>query len=141
MSYKDVIHSKICFIPDKGGKTRVVALGDVFTQTALAPIHNIFMKLLDKVPADCSYDQPRGAERLRQQTMSGRPLVCLDLKNCTDRFPVSFQRVVMSSVLGEDIADLWHDVCVRRDFDYEHGKVRYAVGQPMGFLSSWAVMT
>jgi hypothetical protein len=42
--------------------------------------------------------------------------------------------------LGAEISDAWAELIADRDIGNGKSTVRYAAGQPMGFLSSWAVM-
>jgi len=44
--------SKISFIAEGGGKTRVIAIGDFYTQNALKGLHNILMKILRRLETD-----------------------------------------------------------------------------------------
>ena len=54
--------------------------------------------------------------------------------------PVDLQQKVLEKLLGEDLSTLWKTLLVDREFNYPGGQLRYAVGQPMGMLSSWAAM-
>jgi hypothetical protein len=116
----------------------VVACGDVFSQSALRPIHDYLMRCLSTILNDGTYDQDACAERVRKWTLEGRELYSFDLKSCTDRFPVDFQRMVLSTVLGSARAGLWQSVMTDREFWIPElqRSVRYSVGQPMGLLSS-----
>lgn len=44
--------SKISFIAEGGGKTRVIAIGDFYTQNALKGLHNILMRILRRLETD-----------------------------------------------------------------------------------------
>ena len=64
-----------------------------------------------------------------------------DLSAATDRLPIQLQVQVLSQLLGRDIAEAWRDLLVSRSYrlnDKSSGPkdLRYAVGQPMGALSS-----
>lgn len=88
--------SRLAFLPDKSGKTRVVALFDNFSQTVLKPIHNHLFRILRKLSkVDGTFDQDFQRERVASVTRS--PTVCysLDMKSCTDRFPATFQTFVL----------------------------------------------
>lgn len=92
-------------IPEKSGKTRTIALGDCFTQTALYPVHNYFMKILEKIPSDCTFDQELGHAFMLEKTSKKCLMTCFDLKDCTDRFPIMFQEKVVRHYLGSEIAE------------------------------------
>jgi len=49
---------------------------------------------------------------------------------------------MLENLLGETIADAWHTLVTKRSFVAKgHSGIVYAVGQPMGALSSWAVFS
>jgi len=61
----DIVHSRLEFLQDRAGKTRVVALADVFTQTAMKPIFDHFTFLLKRIPQDVSFDEAAGLRYAR----------------------------------------------------------------------------
>lgn len=67
----------------------------------------------------------------------------LDLKSATDRFPIDFQMVVVSKILGPEKAKMWKDILIKYPYNLIQGdgKVNYNAGQPMGAYSSWAIFT
>lgn len=75
-----------------------------------------------------------------------KSIASIDLKNATDRMPALLQAFVLWDVRILTFTQTlgWYWVSTRRDFRVIiNGKpkfVRYKVGQPMGSLSSWAVM-
>lgn len=54
--------------------------------------------------------------------------------------PVDLQQKILSLLIGEDLASHWRHLLCDRDYRALKSSVRYAVGQPMGFLTSWAAM-
>jgi len=62
----DHVHSRLAFIPDKGGKDRVIAMGDVYSQTLLKPIHDFIFRILERVPEDGTHDQDSVREQVRE---------------------------------------------------------------------------
>lgn len=56
------------------------------------------------------------------------------------------QKIVLTPIIGSQLSELWAKLLVDRDyriFNKEFGldeALRYAVGQPMGALSSWAML-
>jgi hypothetical protein len=68
-------------------------------------------------------------------------MYCYDLRAATDRMPVELQVAVLKHLLGDRLANTWRALLVDRNFSIKgNGDVRYAVGQPMGLLSSWPAM-
>lgn len=52
------------------------------------------------------------------------------------------QRDLLKHILGEPIAQAWYTLISRREFVHKgQSGIVYAVGQPMGALSSWAVFS
>lgn len=83
--------SRLAFLSDKGGKTRVVALGDIFTQTLLAPIHRHIFGLLKQLPTDGTFDQDKQRDRIQEVTNHGVKCYSLDMTAATDRLPAFYQ--------------------------------------------------
>jgi len=96
------------------------------------------MKELRKLPMDGTWDQGMAADRVREATAMDEELYSFDLSAATDRFPVDFQTLVIEVLVGSDFAAAWRKLLTDRDFWLKGRKYRYAVGQPMGMLSSWA---
>lgn len=133
------VTARLHFLQEGGGKTRVICIPDIWTQTVLKPIHDYLMKVLKKFPCDGTFSHHLIAKRVRKFTRTG-PLNCYDLKAATDRMPVDLQVKVLENLFPGDLSTLWKTLLVDRDINYPGGQLRYAVGQPMGMLSSWAAM-
>jgi len=90
-----------------GSKTRIIAIGDVFSQTVLQPIHNHLMKCLRTIPQDGTFDQNAQVERIKKWVRAGLgdDIYSFDLKSCTDRFPINIQMLVISALFGEKVAE------------------------------------
>lgn len=136
------------------GKIRVVAMVDCFTQWLLYPLHRfIFDKILRVIPQDGTYKHIAPVEKLigvmRERGLS--ECFSYDLSAATDRLPVSIQELLLRVFTSVDFAFHWRKLLTERDYalpsDYikRYGRkglnsVRYAVGQPMGAYSSWAML-
>lgn len=131
--------ARLHFLQEGGGKTRVICIPDIWTQIALKPIHDFLMKVLKKFPCDGTFSHPLISKRVRKYTKT-KPLNCYDLKAATDRMPVDLQVKVLEKLLPGNLSALWKTLLTDRDISYPGGQLRYAVGQPMGMLSSWAAM-
>lgn len=130
------LHSRLGFIPSEGGKTRVVAIGDYWTQEACLPLHKRLFKILKSLPTDGTFNQGRIVEFLQRALIEGKPAYCFDLKSATDRFPVELQEIVVAKIIGKQAAKSWSTLLTRRCFVSKFGDVEYSVGQPQGILSS-----
>lgn len=56
---------KLSYFSDKEGKTRVVAIGDYFSQTVLRRLHSYLFRVLKKIPQDMTFDQGAFVERIQ----------------------------------------------------------------------------
>jgi hypothetical protein len=131
---------RLHFISEGGGKTRVIAICDYWSQSVCKPIHQYLMEWLKLLKTDGTYSHNRVASLMKAYTLEGKHPFCFDLSSATDRFPVFLQENVISAVLGQDVAKEWRKVVTDRAFaltGHSATTVRYSVGQPMGILSSW----
>jgi hypothetical protein len=131
------VHSRLEAIPDAACKTRVVAIGDYFTQVGLSMIHHRVMKLLRDLSFDGTHSHRKAVRRLRMKRRNSF-FDSIDLSTATDRFPIWLQTLTVER-LYPGLGRVWESVMSDRDFQTPSGPIRYAVGQPMGFLSSWPV--
>lgn len=119
------------------GKARVIAIFDYWSQTVLKPLHDSIMNMLKKIKPDMTFNQTSLAGKLPDTG----PYYSLDLHAATDRFPVSLQHQVLADLVqDQEYADAWLRVMTDHKFENPWSEpVAYAVGQPMGAYSSWAV--
>jgi hypothetical protein len=130
--------SKLVLLSDKACKTRVIAIADWWSNTALESIHASMMKALARLPSDVTYRQsdiPRLVKGL------GTNLYSSDMTAFTDRFPRKLEVALLSAAYGEHTSRLWEQIVSNRKFHHPKGDVIYACGNPMGLLSSWPVST
>lgn len=71
----------------------------------------------------------------------------VDLSSATDRLPIKLQSKIIDLIYNLEIGELWASILVDRPYMIRHNKygidegyVYYATGQPMGALSSWAML-
>lgn len=136
-------HSRLRVKHEPGGKARVFAILDYFSQSALSPLHTFLMKWLNSNKNDGTSNHSNAACAVREWTKSKRPIWSFDLTTATDRYPVFLQRIVIDAIFGPEIGELWETIITSRDFITPDDKetVRFAVGQPLGALSSWAAFS
>lgn len=140
--------NRLTGLSDKKGKTRVVCIANIVLQSFFKPIHDHLFNLLRNLETDGTHDQEAQSRRVRDATKLGKFCESIDMKDCTDRFPALFQCWALSSlgILSVAQAVLWYIslCCTPISFWDESLKkwdtLYYRVGQPMGCLSSWAVM-
>ena len=133
------------------GKIRVFAMVNLLTQTLMLPLHEAIFTILRKIPQDGTFDQIKPVKELLAKfpKPEGTYIASYDLSAATDRLPVVIQQALLSAILGPELAALWRFLLVGRPYGLPKivksygmsGKpIRYAVGQPMGALSSWAML-
>jgi hypothetical protein len=152
--------AKLGFKEEAAGKVRVFAMVDPFTQWVMRPIHLAIFTILRAIPMDGTFDQVRPVNRLRHLPEKDRWFYSIDLSAATDRLPISLQIPVMEQVFkwvefpnSKRAAQLWAELLVGRAYkvvipndagfdlpDELPESVTYSVGQPMGALSSWAML-
>nr|DAC76946.1 TPA_inf: RNA-dependent RNA polymerase [Entomophthora muscae mitovirus 7] len=125
---------RITSFPDKELKVRVIAVGDYFSQAALKPLHDYLFRVLKKIPQDCTFNQGAFWDKIKDQEY----YASIDLTAATDRFPISTISQVLLGRLPESYVNAWSRLMVGTPFTYEGQEINYAVGNPMGFYSSWA---
>jgi len=137
------------------GKVRVFAQVDIITQWFLYPLHMMLFAILRNIREDATFDQNAGVEKVRAALAAlpeGKRFVfSFDLSAATDRLPVVLQ-VALLNAMKQGLGTAWAAILTDRDYwllsrdapevkmTREPIPVRYAVGQPMGAYSSWAML-
>lgn len=129
---------RISYFSDKERKTRVIAILDYWSQTALRPLHDRLNSILKKLKCDCTFNQNHFLSCLPSQG----PYYSIDLSNATDRMPISLQKRVLAFVVTKDYVDAWARTLVGYEYTLSGltRTVKYGAGQPMGAYSSWCAM-
>nr|UJQ92471.1 MAG: putative RNA-dependent RNA polymerase [Mitoviridae sp.] len=142
-------------IPEPAGKVRVVAMVTWWVQCLLYPLHLYLFKLLGTIPQDGTHNQAKPLASLAAvikkdlETTGHSYVYSFDLKAATDRIPIELQVSLLSNLLGGAVAKAWRTILVGIPYDTRPLKQRlgqggaslkYAVGQPMGAYSSWAML-
>jgi hypothetical protein len=149
VSYDNLALGKLCFLEESAGKVRTIAIGDVFTQWVMEPIHRVLFKVLKTwEDVDGTFNQQRAVDTFSSRGY--KEIFSFDLSKATDTIPNRLYLPIVGTIWGEAQAKAWLSLLVDRDFvvsarkglrvEPEVAKVRYTRGQPMGFLSSWAAL-
>lgn len=137
---------------EEPGKIRLFAMVDIFTQWVLSPLHLALFAILRRIPQDGTFNQVKPVKDLveRCKKKGQRQVYSYDLSAATDRLPVVLQEWLLSAFAGRAYAESWRAVLCDRSyvlprlftqtFGNKFRTVKYAVGQPMGALSSWAML-
>jgi hypothetical protein len=135
---------------EEPGKIRVFAMVNIVTQTLMQPLHKWIFDRLRMVPTDGTFNQTAPVERLiKRFQKEGHWVASYDLSAATDRLPLALQVRLLVPILGERMSALWASFLtsqpyglpkVAKSYNLGFDRVFYAVGQPMGALSSWALL-
>lgn len=116
----------------------------------MKPLHDAIFRYLADIPQDGTFNQTKPISLLMEKKDKGllTEFYSYDLSSATDRLPIDLQKDVLYILTGDpEIGDLWKDLLSSRDWSFYHKKfqpqeveLRYAVGQPMGALSSWGML-
>jgi hypothetical protein len=123
---------------EPAGKVRVFAMVDPITQWMLRPLHKCIFSFLRKIPMDGTFDQIKPLVRLL--SMNPKSLHSFDLTAATDRLPLILQEQLMAQLIGKEMAKHWSNLLVSRPYLLKGKPLYYGAGQPMGALSSWAML-
>jgi len=140
---------QLAFKEEAAGKLRIFALVDVWTQSLLKPLHLALFDLLKSIPNDGTFDQDASVQRSKEKAEKSQCAYSFDLSSATDRLPIIFQSAILDRILPVKVGNSWAGLLVMRDYFLPRSakkygltekSVRYTVGQPMGALSSWAML-
>lgn len=166
---EEMLHSKVRIFPESAGKVRAVAIMDIFTQRVLRPLHDDLFKVLKSIPQDGTYGQHTLMSWLKNQwntVWKGYLWSSLDISSATDSIPIVLYQVLLEELYGgsekaKKMASTVINLMTDRDFfisgdkkveipeevlelvkpaGRKPGWIRYTRGQPMGCLSSFALL-
>lgn len=130
---------------EAAGKVRVFAMVDAWTQSALKPLHEMLFTFLKTLPNDGTFNQHASVRRCMVKVAVTGQSFGYDLSAATDRLPLALQTQIIDKIIP-GFGSLWAKLLVSRgyvikskEFDV-NDTLHYAVGQPMGAYSSWAML-
>lgn len=131
---------------EAAGKVRAFAMTDPVTQWMMRPLHEFLFGILKRMPQDGTFDQEAPIRRL--QDLGYTNFWSFDLSAATDRLPLLLQATLISKLITSHGANLWMTILVGRPYSLPKrardatglDEVWYAVGQPMGARTSWAML-
>lgn len=126
---------RLSIVKELKGKARVVGITDMWTQMLFRPLHDSIYDQLERIPEDGTKDQLAPVKLILKKKTSW--VASVDLSAATDRLPVELQARILLA-LGVP-GDLWMDI-LKRPYNYMETDYVYAVGQPMGAYSSFAML-
>lgn len=135
---------------EAAGKLRVFAIGDSISQSILSPLHDALFSILKVIPNDGTFDQDASVKRCSEKSTITQSAFSFDLSAATDRLPARLSAKILGELFTPRFGKAWLRLLVDRDFAFSdhaisnyqapENLIRYSVGQPMGFLSSWPLL-
>lgn len=155
---KSAILRKIVPVPDKGFKTRLVAIVDFWSQLILEPFRFHVQKVIKRLfsQTDFRTNQDKGVSLmvdfqkkcLSKQNVKGlildaKHLKFYDISSWTDRFHRDLQKIVVAKLFGKRFSEAWSQLVIHCDWYSPELKrtVKYGQGQGMGTNGSFDTAT
>jgi len=129
---------RLSVVYDQAGKARIVALANWWVQLCLYPLHKSVFRFLKTLETDGTFNQHAPIDRLIGLGITNESFSCFDLSSATDRLPVNLQADILNSV-ESGLGSVWKRLLDIK-WHYKGEDIKYAVGQPMGAYSSWAML-
>jgi len=123
---------------------------------ALHPFHKDLFKSLRNLDEDGTFDQDKPLRLLMKKVGPNQKVYSFDLSAATDRLPIKLQSQIISLLTGHLKLGLhWENLLINRDYKVPKDAIKklkleisegisdsvtYSVGQPMGALSSFAML-
>jgi hypothetical protein len=131
--------NRLAVVKNVSGKSRIVGITNYWIQLALRPLHKTIFRFLRGISQDGTFNQHAPIKRLVERRGSEAMYFSFDLTAATDRLPLDLQEYVLGLFIGENKSRLWKEI-LSMPFEYNGKEYYYAVGQPMGAYSSWAML-
>jgi hypothetical protein len=139
----------ILSFPDKGNKSRNIAISDYFTQILLRPIMFCMKDFINKrfEGKSFAHDHSEGFNQLFSWIAPG--VKSVDIKSFTEALCAKLQKDVVGHLTNPEIAENWYNLVVDCPWEVRKSKkqrnlpdtVKYARGQGMGTAGSFDIAT
>lgn len=141
-------------IPQKKLARRIIHPGENARQDRLGYIHNLISEFMRLYNCDCTFNQYEGVRfSLRASGQVSKAVYCMDQSKATDTMLISAQKLTLAILLSQvfpnqpqkvnNIVEAWAYMVSGEENTFymsNNNKVKYKmiVGQPQGYLSSFA---
>ncbi|UBZ25880.1 RNA-dependent RNA polymerase [Fusarium mangiferae mitovirus 1] len=130
---------RLSVVYNVAGKARVIAITNWWIQAAFKPLHDSLFSILKNIEQDGTFNQDRPLDILLSKDLDSK-IHSFDLSAATDRLPMEIQRDILNIIYSDNVGVLWYNILKYVNWKYEDSYYSYAVGQPMGAYSSWAML-
>jgi len=134
---KRTVMGRLSVVYDQAGKARIIGISNSWIQSSLYSLHLRLFSLLRENKQDGTHDQIAPFQGLLKNLGYRYKLFGFDLTAATDRLPIKLQSQILS-LMGFD-GKAWLDL-LDLEFYSENKFIKYAVGQPMGAYTSFAML-
>lgn len=123
---------------ERGGKLRVFAFPNLLFQVMLNPMKASLLRILKRIPEDCTHDQQKGVAWVERAQRDGRKVFSVDLSDATNHFSFDLQRIALENIFQHpqwvNHLGLWEYVSKGRYGANALGVpfVSWTKGQPLG---------
>ena len=131
----------IAFIQEPGAKLRSVASPYLVHQMALKPLGDSIYRFVSTLPWDCTHNQSKPFDVVRDHLTKGSEITSIDLSNATDHFPLSVQLCALKSIFSKQPDIDLFEVLSRSTWRSPLGNITWKKGQPLGLYPSFGTFT
>lgn len=138
--------ARLSVVYDQAGKARIVGITNYWLQVCLEPLHTAILALLKNIPQDGTFNQISPIKLLVDTVKPGQVFYSFDLSSATDRLPIVVQMQILN-ILVPGMGTSWMNLLGSLRWQWKSlnkrvplKEIQYAVGQPMGAYSSWAML-
>lgn len=89
---------------EAAGKVRVFAITDIWTQSALKPLHDFLFEILKGIKQDGTFDQSAPLRDLMDRKGPNAFMASFDLSAATDRLPIDLQVQILEKFISPEFA-------------------------------------
>lgn len=145
---QDIPAGRIGFIQEGGCKLRSIANPFLSLQALGEPLKRKLESITRCIPQIGTFDQSSSHDTIIEWILAGKEVASYDLSSFTDRFPYQLQQRVLAFLKDNDFINQFDvDACnlvVNKEWQLPGSKnqrVKWAVGQPLGFGPSFHLAT
>lgn len=138
--------ARLSVVYDQAGKARIVGITNYWIQVCLEPLHSAILQQLKRIPQDGTFNQIAPIKLLVDTVKPGQVFYSFDLSSATDRLPIVIQMQILN-LLVPGMGTAWSELLNSLKWQWKSlnksvpiKEISYAVGQPMGAYSSWAML-
>jgi hypothetical protein len=144
LSLDKVVLRKLTAIPDKGNKSRVIAICDNYTQMLLNSLEQFIISVTNSNfrENNAFFSHKDGFKKIKELPSEiQKELVSLDAEAWTDNLPARLQFINLKVKCGLHLALAWQNLAVTCDWNIGNSDktIKYGKGQGMGTKGSFVI--